>query len=142
VEVNSANRAKKIREGIERRLGLYATHLSTTWQTPQEMLAKSKQEKRGRAAREKEEATPPLDPEILNEFHAQVQKETEAWVHKKIPALGGRTPLQAVKDPDGREIVEAMLLGWERQNERPAAPGTFRPDINAVRRLLNLPVGS
>ena len=69
-----------------------------------------------------------------------MQKETEAWIHKKVPALGGRTPLQTVKDPDGKEIVEAMLLGWERQNEKPAAPGTFRADVDAVRRLLNLPV--
>jgi hypothetical protein len=139
-EVNSANRAKRIREEIERRLGLYATHLSTTSQTPEEMIAKSKREKRGGAAREKVESSPPLDPEIIKEFNEQMQKETEAWVHKKVPALGGRTPLQAVKDPDGREIVEAMLLGWERQNEAPVAPGIFRPDVDAVRRLLNLPV--
>jgi len=141
VEVNSANRARKIHEEIEHRLGLHAKLLSTTSQTPEEMIAKSKREKRSQAAQEQEdEAIPPLDPEIMNEFHAQMQKETEAWIHKKVPALGGRTPLQTVKDPDGKEIVEAMLLGWERQNEKPAAPGTFRADVDAVRRLLNLPV--
>jgi len=33
-------------------------------------------------------------------------------------------------------MVEALLQGWERQNEA----GIVRPDINALRRLLNLPV--
>jgi SEC-C motif/Protein of unknown function (DUF2384) len=140
VEVNSANRAKKVREEIEQRLGLHAKHLSTTSESPEEMIAKSKREKRNRAAQEEEEAIPLLDPEIMKEFNEQMQRETEAWIHRKIPALGGRTPLQAVEDPDGREIVEAMLLDWDRQNEMPAAPGTFRPDIDAVRRLLNLSV--
>jgi hypothetical protein len=48
--------------------------------------------------------------------------------------------LQAVADPDGREMVEALLQGWERQNEAPGPAGIVRPDINALRRMLNLPV--
>ena len=50
----------------------------------------------------------------------------------------GRTPLEAIKDPDGKEIVESLLLGWERQNETIADPQVFRPDIDAIRRLLKL----
>jgi hypothetical protein len=137
-EVNSANRAKRIREEVERRLGLYATHLSTTSQTPEEAIAK--RDKQGRAALRQIEAGGLLDPEIQKEFAAHMQAEIEAWVHKNIPALGERTPLQAVADPDGREMVEGLLLGWERSFESPVTPGTIRPDIDAVRRLLNLPV--
>jgi hypothetical protein len=85
-------------------------------------------------------AAEPLDPEIEKQFAAHMQREVEAWIHKRIPALGGRTPLKAVADPDGREMVEALLLGWDRHFESPAGPGTIRPDIDAVRRLLNLPV--
>jgi hypothetical protein len=138
VEVNSANRAKLIREEIENRLGLYATHLSTTSRTPEEALAK--REKEGKTPLPKIGAGEQLDPEMQREFAAMMQEEVEAWVHKKIPALGGRTPLQAVKDPDGREMVESLLLGWERVFEGPAMSNSFRPDIDAVRRLLNLPV--
>lgn len=78
----------------------------------------------------------------MKAFAAEMQKEIEGWVHKKIPILGGRTPLQAAADPDGREIVEALLLDWERHYEKPLTPGLIRPDINAVRRLLMLPVSS
>jgi hypothetical protein len=141
VEVNSANRANKVRQEIEKRLGLHATHLSTTSQMPEEMLKKSKENGRGKASRRDTEADDLLlDPEMKREFEAQVQQQIEGWVHQKIPALGGRTPLQAVTDPDGREVVEALLLGWERHYEKPWSPGTIRPDIDAVRRLLNLPV--
>ena len=80
------------------------------------------------------------DPEIRRQVEAQVQKQVEGWVRTKIPALGGRTSLQAVADPDGSEMVEALLQAWERQNEVPASAGIVRPDINALRRLLNLPV--
>jgi len=77
---------------------------------------------------------------MQKEFAAHMQEEVEAWIHQKLPALGGRTPLQAVTDADGREVVESLLLGWERHFEGPGTPGTIRPDIDAVRRLLNLPV--
>jgi len=139
VEVNSANRAKKIREEVEKRLGLHATHLSTTSQTPEEALAKREKERKSAPPRI-ESSAPALDPEIQRQFDAQMQEEVEAWIHKEIPALGGRTPLQAVADPDGREVVESLLLGWERRFEGPRTPGTILPDIDAVRRLLNLPV--
>ena len=33
---------------------------------------------------------------------------------QKIPALGGKTPREAVKTADGREAVEALLNGAER----------------------------
>jgi hypothetical protein len=80
------------------------------------------------------------DPEVRRQIEAQLQKQIEGWGRTKVPALGGRTPMQAVADPDGREMVEALLEGWERQNETSGAGGIVRPDINALRRVLKLPV--
>ncbi|MGB6687137.1 MAG: hypothetical protein WBE76_04780 [Terracidiphilus sp.] len=139
VEVNSANRAKRITGEIEERLGMMATLKSTRKQTPEEAIQESNKRRAARDGGEsKEEAA--LDPETQREFLAISQEETEAWVHAKIPVLGGYTPLEAVADPDGREIVEGLLLDWERRFEGPQPPGSFCPDVNAVRRLLNLPV--
>ena len=134
VEVNSANRAKRIREEIEQRLGSQAIHVGTETESPEQML---KQAKALRGAEEKiDEDDMMRDPEVRRQIEEQVQKQVEGWVRTKVPVLGGRTPLQAVADPDGREMVEALLQGWERHNEA----GIVRPDINALRRLLNLPV--
>jgi len=79
------------------------------------------------------------DPEVRKQLQAVMQKQVESWIHQKIPALGGRTPMQAVRDPDGKEMVEALLLQWERHDERDISPNQIRPDIGAIRRLLNLP---
>jgi Protein of unknown function (DUF2384) len=79
------------------------------------------------------------DPEVRKQLQAVMQKQVESWIHQKIPALGGRTPMQAVRDPDGKEMVEALLLQWERHDESDISPNQIRPDIGAIRRLLNLP---
>ena len=46
-------------------------------------------------------------------------------MHKKLPVLGGRTPLQAVNDPDGREIgaiiVDRLGATDEKSARRPSA---------------------
>jgi hypothetical protein len=138
VEVNSANRAKRIREEIEKRLGSQATHVGTETETPEQMMKQGKA--RNRAEEEIDQDDLMSDPEIRRQVEAEVQKQVEGWVRTKVPALGGRTPMQAVADPDGREMVEALLQGWERQNEVQTNAGIVRPDINALRRLLNLPV--
>jgi hypothetical protein len=141
VEVNSANRASRIREEIEQRLGSQATHVGTETETPEQMMKQAKQRKALRGAEEDTDQDDLMrDPEIRRQVEAEVQKQIEGWVRTKVPLLGGRTPLQAVADLDGREMVEALLQGWERQNEAPGSAGIVRPDINALRSLLNLPV--
>jgi len=139
VEVNSAKRAEMIRQQVEKRLGLHAVHISTTTTTPEELMAKQGKQAES-VTRKPATAAPQIDPEMQKRFASEMQEEVEAWIHKKVPALGGRTPLQAVADPDGREVVESLLLGWERHFEGPPMPGGFRPDIDAIRRLLKLPV--
>lgn len=79
------------------------------------------------------------DPAALEVLRDFLQKETDAWVRKKLPALGGRTPLQAVKDPDLREIVESLLLDFERHAETDFPPGAA-PDFSAIRKRLGVPL--
>lgn len=76
------------------------------------------------------------DPEARSHFEQIIQKQAEDWVLQKVPVLGGRTPLQAVQDPDGREVVESLLLDGERRGPYQAG---IRPDFNAVRKLLDVP---
>jgi hypothetical protein len=141
VEVNSVNRAKRIRKEIEQRLGSEAIHVGTETESPDQLLKRAKEMKSSRGTKEKmDEDNPMRDPEVRRQIEAQLQKQIEGWVHTKVPALGGRTPMQAVADPDGREMVEALLEGWERHEENSADVGIVRPDISALRRLLKLPV--
>jgi hypothetical protein len=138
-EVNSENRAKRLRKEIEKRLGSSAVHESTIAQTLEEMREHMPQEEAQEAELQEAEMEALLaDPEARKFLQATMQKQIESWVHEKIPALGGRTPIQAVRDPDGKEAVEALLLHWERHDEKDVSPNQIRPDISALRRLLNL----
>jgi hypothetical protein len=47
--------------------------------------------------------------------------------------------LQAVKDPDLREIVESLLLDFERHAASSYPPGAA-PDFSGIRKRLGVPV--
>jgi hypothetical protein len=138
-EVNSENRAKRLRKQIEKRVGSGAVHEGTITQTFEEIL-------NGRPERQAAQTELPdadfeaviHEPKVRERLRATMQKQFESWVHQKIPALGGRTPLEAVRDPDGKEMVEALLVGWERRDETDVSPHQIHPDISALRRLLHL----
>ena len=139
VDVNSEKRATRIRQEIEQRLGILAVHQKTVTQSPQATVEKQGP---GRTARR---AVPGVgsngrapEPEFNQEMQAEMQRLVESWILQKVPALGGRTPLEAVGTADGKEMVESLLLDWERRNETITDPGCFLPDINAIRRLLKL----
>ena len=138
-EVNSESRAKRLRKEIEKRLESLAVHESTVAQTLEEMRKNAPQEStQDKELREAGMEAMLRDPKVRKQMQAFMQKQAEIWVRQKIPALGGRTPLQAVRDPDGKEMVEALLLDWERRDEADVSPNQIRPDIGALRRLLNL----
>jgi hypothetical protein len=73
----------------------------------------------------------PAIREVLEQFVAEMEGR---WLDDSIPALGGRTPRVAVKDPVGREEVEQLLASF------PAVtgdePGMMEPD--RLRRALGL----
>jgi hypothetical protein len=142
-KVNSEERAQQIRAEIEKRLRGTATHQSTIAKTADEMLAQSP--KRGKVSATIHEETVDdilRDPEVTKHLQERMQRQVEAWAHEKIPALGGRTPMQAVNDPDGREIVESLLIQWERSADEGVYQQGIQPDIGALRRILNLPTSS
>ena len=53
------------------------------------------------------------------------------WVSQPLPILGNRTPMDAVKDPDGREIVESLVIQAERLGRSP----NLQTDENVFQRL-------
>jgi len=81
-----------------------------------------------------------LDPETnpdLAAVMADLMREMEdAWVDEKIPALGGLTPRQAMRDPAQREELEALLDDMTWQHRRGDTHGSMDPD--RLRALLGL----
>ena len=54
-------------------------------------------------------------PEVKDLLAKHLRAHYRAWPKMKLPALKGKTPLQAMKTPEGREMVEAVLLDLEQK---------------------------
>jgi hypothetical protein len=139
IEVNSARRAENIRREIKTRLGRHARCLTTEIQSPDAMLETTRGREDEMAAPVPEQNELMQIPEVREQIEKAMLAHWENWVDEKIPALGYLTPRQAVKTPDGRESVEALLLDAEMH----AAADEHMRDAGAaaiagVRRRLGL----
>jgi len=66
-----------------------------------------------------------------------MEAQWENWYNDRIPALGDKTPLEAARTKSGRERLEALLLQFERMDERIPEP-ELRVDVAAMRKRLGL----
>ncbi len=77
-----------------------------------------------------------VPPEVMAELEEEMLRQ---WIDDSIPALGGQSPREAVKTPEGRQQVLDLLDYIERQQSRMGqAPGMFSPDYRKVKKMLGL----
>jgi hypothetical protein len=91
------------------------------------------------------EKKPPKKParevpmEIQQQFYTEfMQKHTEKWLKEKVPALNGKTPLQAVKTEDGRNRVIELLKSFENSEEHNRKEGKPFYDVSWMWERLGL----
>jgi hypothetical protein len=137
-EVNSAERAEKIRHEIDVRLGGVARFKVDEIQDLDSMMSKSTAGTAGRKnSKEHEELM--QHPEVKEQVAEMLGKHWESWVDQKLPALGGKSPRDAVKTADGRESVEALLNDIERgRGQDPFMAEINRKGVQRVRDMLGL----
>jgi len=139
VAVNSAKRAKKIQSEIAKRLGKQVNFMRAEQQSVdamlEEMAAQSGTAEFEAALREQEELE--SLPEVQEFVKTSIEAQWEAWYNESVPALQGKTPLQAARTKAGRERLEALLVDFERSNEHASQP-YLRVDIAAMRKRLGL----
>ena len=78
-------------------------------------------------------------PEVQAQVAEILAQHWEGWVDQEIPALGGKSPRDAVKTADGREAVEALL----NDADRGRGQDSFTAEVNRkgtqrVREILGL----
>jgi hypothetical protein len=138
-EVNSINRAVKIRREIQDRLGDLCIFVREERQSIEKLLQARKgpsEIREGPRSRYRKDAAMP--PELSAALKKQMKAHWEAWLDTAIPALKNQTPRQAARTPEGRERLEALLIGFEYRNESMLQP-ELRPDVGELRRKLGLP---
>ncbi len=137
-EVNSAERAAALRRAIDGRLGDGGRF---TFDEIQDIDALMSQ-RSSRADKKKisvEHETLMQQPEVREQVAEMMRRHWENWVDAKIPALGGKTPREAVRTDDGREAVEALLTDAERaRGQDPFTLDFNRKGARQARRLLGL----
>jgi hypothetical protein len=134
-EVNSAARARRLSELVAERLGGRARKLPEVVQSVESML-----ERAAAAQGERTDHTDDLNarPEVQAFLAEMTRKHYREWVDQPIPALGDRTPRQAMRSADGREAVEALVAQLERDAYRMRPP--LDPDVTReLRETLGLP---
>ena len=119
-EVNSKARADAIRKKIESALSAGIRYRASEIQSLEKMLADGRGAggARGGAAFKESERLAQL-PEVREKISEMMAARWEHWVDQPLPILGNRTPMDAVKEPDGREIVESLVIQAERNGRRP-----------------------
>ncbi|MGC1523881.1 MAG: hypothetical protein WA803_20245 [Steroidobacteraceae bacterium] len=128
-EVNSARRAQEFKTLVQERLPGEARLRVDRIQSVEKMLAERNRTGTEESVREAESDALAELPEMQARMQHIMAEHFERWVTEKIPALNGRTPLEAVRDPEGREKVMALVIEAERSARRmkpPVDPVTLR----------------
>lgn len=90
-----------------------------------------------RAPRRPREEIPPDVREALT--HQMVTEQRAEWLDSPVPALDGKSPRQAARDPGMREQLEELLKVVEYLEERKRQDGEPYLDVADLRRELGLP---
>jgi hypothetical protein len=123
-EVNSAERAARLRALVDERLGDRARFRVAKVESVQAMMERvaANETEAERREREAERARLMESPEVRAALAGHLRGFYRDWLDQRIPALGNRTPREAIADADGREAVAALVLQIERDGERLQPP--------------------
>lgn len=123
-EVNSENRAQQFKALMEKLLPGKARYKTTVIESPQAKLAQMKKEESSAQAIQRQKEQDELNslPEVQAQIAEYMRQHYRDWPSQKLPILKNKTPLQAVKTKDGKEMVEALLMEFEQRGEHSAPP--------------------
>jgi hypothetical protein len=129
VEAMSEQRLANCRKRLETLLGDRIRLEETSTRSAAQALS----ERVPRAEPPDEPFMPP--PEVLAQIEEQLLRK---WISEPIPALGGLTPLEAVKTSAGRRrVIELIEEGERMQRVYGHGPG-FAPDYRKTKKMLGL----
>ena len=119
-KVNSLERARAVRSRVEEALGGSARYRRTRKQPLETMMPPTTTFAPGLGPqfvpRDAEQEALMQQPEVRAQIEAFQRRHYESWPEIPLPALQGRTPLEAVKSADGRAMVSALIAQFERDS--------------------------
>jgi hypothetical protein len=149
VSVNSAKRAEKVRRLVEKRLGKEAVYKTTLiepiesevermWAAAASGSSKPAAGGRGQGTEETDVISlADLPGEVRLKLEEHARQHWVTWFDMPVPALNNMTPREAAKTAEGRELLESLLLDYERHDDADNE-NLMRPDIPELRRKLGM----
>lgn len=135
LKTNSVERAEKGKKLLKKLLGYHIELQKSLIESAQQKM-KSLKEKNHR---NNEPELNPMDVlEIQEQIKAMAKAHWDSWFDSSIPALSDKTPRQAAKTKKGRELLEALLLQYERMDDIKDKNDPFRADIDFIKTTLGL----
>lgn len=124
LRVNSAKRAQEGRRLVEGALGSHVRHRATEIDSTEKMLEEARAERLagGKLERDPEHEALMAHPQVREQLQNMMSAHFEKWVDSELPALGGLTPVEAIRTPAGKEKVAALLLDAERHARKMESP--------------------
>ncbi|MGZ3745948.1 MAG: hypothetical protein ACXWRE_01360, partial [Pseudobdellovibrionaceae bacterium] len=137
VDVNSKERSKKFLTVLKKRMPKGWT-LKTT--VLEDLQAKVREQGKQSRNLGDDHETKELNerPEVKEYLAKMNEGHWKAWPMTPLPALKGKTPVEAVKTKDGRAMVDALLTQFERSAERTPMPGQTVETFQKLRERLGL----
>ncbi|WP_461393841.1 YecA family protein [Deferrisoma sp.] len=132
VEARTLGRADAAREWVAEVAGDLTTHLGRIVQDPVGAMGQG-------AASVGPRIPGPMAPEADEAIRRVLREHYEAWPDHPLPALGGKTPREAVRTAKGREQVEALLKTiMEGEAQRARRQGGRPLDLGFLWKTLGL----
>jgi hypothetical protein len=122
VNVNSNKRALRFRRIVTKTLGKHARYRATQLQSLERQMMESAAKGRGPPQPSAEEQALASNPAVQAALKKHLQEHYEDWPRQPLPALKGQSPLEAVRNPEGRERVEALIAQFEQDGTRMSPP--------------------
>ena len=138
VVVNSKERAKMFQAEIKKRMPTGWKLKSTLIDPIENHLGKKSAPTFDELERKKVHEELMKIPEVRGNFEKMMKAHWDSWVHEPLPALGGLKPVDAVKNKDGREALDALLTQLERDAEARPMIGQTAQTIRDVRARLGM----
>lgn len=133
LETNSVERSERGKKLLYKLLGDSISFQKT--------LIESQERKMKSLAQSQTEENGP-DLEATPEFQELIRKlakdHWESWFDTHIPALGDKTPREAVKTADGLEELEALLLEYECRDQMRDKNDPLKVDVHWIKTKLGL----
>ncbi|HSY48593.1 MAG TPA: SEC-C domain-containing protein [Thermoanaerobaculia bacterium] len=130
IETNSTRRADALRKPVEKACRRLIIDHRRTQTDAVESFASA------RDAGPPLGAPEPMDADVQAVIRNQKASHYESWLDTSVPALGGKTPRQAARNPRGRDALNALLKTIENGEAR--QPAATRYDVNILRRALGV----